>query len=269
MEPITAALAGGLPVVGQLLGYFLSMGDRDQADKLSRAAMQQFNISAPDLQNLVAKVGPGQMSQAQADPMAIEAQKRALTQLQQVGTQGADNIEFRGAMDRANRETSAAANQRDLGLQQQMRGRGLGGSGQEYAVRALANQGAADRQSAAGFDVATAGRQQALQAMQAAGGLGGQMRGQDFGEKSARARAADEIEKFNTQNSVAGYQQNYNNQMGLAGARANAQLGYANTLRGQGANIQQTAASAGLGAGQAVAGLGQNYLEEQRKKGGQ
>jgi hypothetical protein len=153
-----------------------------------------------------------------------------------------------------------------MAILQEMQSRGLGGSGLEWSLKQQAGQAASDRMAGAGFDAAAEGRRQALQSLQAFGGMAGRMRDQDFGEKSDRARAADEIDRFNEASRAGAVQQGFQNQMGLATGRSNAANQAANVYRGQAAQTQQQFGNYGSAVGSAAGAYGQHIRDEQYRE---
>ena len=271
MDPLTISAIIGLgaaaaPVLGDIIGQLMGSGDREAADRLMQQAAAEWDIPIPELQQLMPQLGPSQAAEAQADPVAVQAQRQALQELQRIGNQGADNIEYRAAMDRASRDSAREANARTATVQQDMAARGLGNSGFSFANQAVAGQAAADRASARGFDAAAEGRRQALQALASGGALAGQMRGQSFGEATTRGRAADEIAKFNEMGRAGAYQDRFNMQARLAGGKAGVAQDRANIKTGQAARTQQQGANYGTGIGQAIGTVGQSYLEDEARK---
>jgi hypothetical protein len=113
-----------------------------------------------------------------------------------------------------------------------------------------------------GFAGAMAGAQQAQNALGQYAGLASTIRGQSWDEASRKAAAADEVNRFNEMGRVAGAQQNWQNQMGLAGARAGALEKGAAYASGKVADTRQQWDSYGQGAGQGAGAIGQ-YVQGQ------
>lgn len=88
------------------------------------------------------------------------------------------------------------------------RARGIGGSDLETVSRLVANQGAATQGARQAVDVAALREARRDQALAQQAGLASQIRGQDFGESSARASAQDAINRYNTANRQAIQSQN-------------------------------------------------------------
>ncbi len=89
-----------------------------------------------------------------------------------------------------------------------MAARGAGGSGVELASRLASSQAAAQRAGEESDRTMAMAQQRALEAIAGAGALGGQIRGQEFGEQARIASAADEIARFNLANQQAVQQRN-------------------------------------------------------------
>lgn len=179
---------------------------------LQRLELPDIKLMELELQDLVSQ---GQISpeQAQAqlqeqsllngiavDPRLKNAQMDALSGLQE----RVDN-EGLTAQDRANIERTKgelAGQQRGQreSILQNARQRGVGGSGLELLAQLQAQQGSAQEASQQGFDLAALQQNQKLAALEQLGQLGGQMRGQEFGEQAQIAAAQDAINQFNTQN---------------------------------------------------------------------
>lgn len=140
-----------------------------------------------------------EMAGVEADPLAVAAQREALRQLQGIGRSGGytqAEQAMRAAMARDVGRESAA---REQAIIQNAYARGLGGGGAEIMGRMQASQSGANRLADLDAQMRMEGERRALQAMQAAGQMGGQMRDQSFGEGAARASAVDEWNRNNTE----------------------------------------------------------------------
>jgi hypothetical protein len=141
------------------------------------------------------------------NPEAREAQMSALNQIQERAAGGLT------AADRAAFNQNRLASQRDQEAKRQqiiqnMQMRGQGGSGAELQAALLASQAGADEEAAAGDRVAAAAAQNALSAAGQAGSLSGQVRNQDYTAQLERAKAADELNRFNVQSQMGRQQRN-------------------------------------------------------------
>jgi hypothetical protein len=189
----------------------------------------------------------------QVDPREKEAQFAALRALTDQANQGGmtaqDRETFQQSQDLANQQEQSNR----AALAQHYQSMGQLGQGAQLAMQLQGQQGAANRLNRAGMSQAAQAQMRALQARMGAGQLGGEMRGQDYGEQAAKAAAQDRINQFNTANRNQGqyynsglYQQQYDNQArragGLAGAydsRANAYDQRSAQQRQQGQRVGQ------------------------------
>lgn len=210
-----------MDIIGSL-DNFITGGSRADSDKALSSARQRFDeIEMPTLDEMKVKlseaVNAGQMTpeeaetyfleasaqeQVKTDPRLREAQMKALSQLEGVADGGL-TVGDRGDLQRIQGEMAAAEKGQRDAILQNAQSRGVAGSGMELASQLMAQQGAAGRASQQGFDVAKQAQARALEAMLQSGQLGGNIRGQDFGEQSKLAEARDAISKFNTQNKQA------------------------------------------------------------------
>lgn len=218
-----AAIAG--PIIGGALGKAFSSGDAEAAKKAQQAAMDIINgipnpdaaalgykptayTSAgtynPELEKLMT-LDKSKMEGVSTDPRLAAAQMQALDSLQKLG-KGGLRPEDIAALNKIRNDTAQESNSRQQAILQHMQERGVGGSGAELAAQMGASQAAANRQSTEGLDVGALASQRALQALSQAGTLGGQIRTQEFGEKSDIAKAQDMVNYYNFINSqnVAG-----------------------------------------------------------------
>jgi len=236
MDPILAStlIGAGSNILGGMIGADAAEEDRDAARAMQRKALAQYaGLEGPefitDLPNLpeyqalsdinyiapefvaadysrvadydprmqeMVQAGPSRMEGISTDPNLRAAQLKALEQLQSMGEGGltaGDRFTMEQiAQDEARRERGA----RDA-IMQNMQSRGVQGSGLELAQMLGAQQGAAERRSMRDLGVEAQAQQRALDAIMQAGELGGSIRGQEFGEKSDIASAADIINRYN------------------------------------------------------------------------
>lgn len=264
MVPAAAmAVGGGISTLGGILGYLLSMGDREQAMRLMQQSMDESGqIDVPTLERLVAEtMGPSEAGNVTADPRLGAKQDQSLAALQGVvdagGMTAADDAVLNKNLNQVARR-SASANENILSS---MRSRNAGGAGAEFALRQANAASAADRSQQAGLDVAGTAQQRALDAMIAGGNMAGQMRGQQFDEKFRAAQARDHINQYNA--SARERAARYN--AGLAGdrfgmqiqrqnARNGARGDYANALQNRASSTAAMFGGAGQGAGQVAYG---------------
>lgn len=266
LVPALMAVAALAPIVGDLIGRALAAGDLDEAKRLADDAVKRFDIPLPAIEQMAAQLGESAMGGVRADPELQASQRRALADMERYSREGADNLEFRAAMDAATQATNREANARDAALRQEMQSRGMGNSGAEYALRQQSGQDAVNRLAGQGFDAALAGRRQALQMLESGAGLAGRMEERDLGLQTARARAADDINRFNATQRADAVRDRFAMQHGLATSQANAMGNAANVRTGQAAQTQQQWGNYGQAAGQAAGAAGQHMIDERKRK---
>lgn len=318
-----AIAAGAAAVTGSIVGGVKAGKDRKAAQQAAADAMNEIEsvgappdqsaqilykhfqaagILTPELEGQIQQ-GFSKLAQAQEDPKFKDAQTRALETLQQKSRTGLD------ASDRLSLNQVRQENQRDLEAKRQqiiqnMQSRGLGGSGAELVAQLQASQAGADSQSEAGDRIAAQASQNALQALQSSGNLAGSIRGQDWQEEQAKDNAADEMNRFNINNSINQQQrntdrensaqaanlsnsqaisnsntqmdnnellrqrdavrQNYLDRMNTAQSLSNAKLGQASQLRNDASQTAQNWQKIGQGTGSAITTLGSAYINGQK-----
>lgn len=289
--PAGGLIAGAISVIGGAMANEAARGDRDASRRAAQAGFDAINsLQIPDIekQKLLLEV-PQLMGQyfpeeevtrvlqesnmggVSTDPRLAEAQMKALQSLSDIGKTGL-TAEDKMNLNALRRDSGAQEQSRQAGILQNMAQRGISGSGIELASRLSSSQAAAQRQSEESDRLAAMAQNRSLQAIASAGQLGGQIRSQEFGEKSDIAKAQDVVNAFNTQNSqqvqarnIAARNQaqqnnlaekqriadstvnlhnaqqahnkqleqtNYENQAKLAAMKSNASLGQANNLAG-------------------------------------
>lgn len=187
-------------------------------DKLFQAAISAVQgVKTPEsdqmmvtLQNLVQQgiITPQQLQVALQDRNAFDnitsspefaaAQQSALTQLQQIGSEGGMTPIDRAKLQDITDEQNTTARGRTEAVMQNARERGIGGSGLEMASRLQGEQSAADRASRQGTDVAAMAQQRALDAIQGAGEMGGRMQEAEFNREATKAQSQNAIDAANT-----------------------------------------------------------------------
>ena len=217
----TAMLVGSAlaPIAGGIAGKLFSGDDTDEARRLRERALAQYSgLSIPDIEGqkvayegpqLVGtydpameqyfSAGPSKFEQVSTDPRLQQAQMSALAQLQQLGRSGM-TAEERAALEGTQRAAAQQAQARQSGILQQMAQRGMGGGGSELAAQLAASQAGAEQARQSGLGISAQAQNRALEAISGAGQLGGQIRGQQFGEEAQRAQAEDIAKRFDIGN---------------------------------------------------------------------
>lgn len=158
-----------------------------------RGPVQLSELSVGDLQQLQASY----MEQVSTDPRYKDAQLEALRQLEQRSKQGL-TAQDEADMFRLKMQTDANNRGRVGAIQQNMDARGMGGSGMSAMMKLQASQDSAEREALRSMEKAAQMQNNKFSASQALGQQSTQMRSQEFNEESAKARAKDSINAFNT-----------------------------------------------------------------------
>jgi hypothetical protein len=263
MDPIiTPMLIGmGVSAVGTLITELIASGKEEEARKVMNEAAQIFDeVELPKLEQAVAEqVGPTALERITVDPAYKSAQMEALSKLGQISDEGGFTLADKAALNK----TLGALSRRDAGaraaIAENMQARGTLGAGAELAQRLAAQQESSQMASERGMDVAAQAQQRALNAIMQRGQMAGQMRGQEYGEQERLAQARDAIERYNAgaRTGAQGYnlglaQQQYENQMGRARARAGAKLGQAGAMMQEGQGTRQAGGAYTAGASKMV-----------------
>ncbi len=227
----------------------------------------------------------GSYETVQEDPRTREYQMAALAKMQGFASEAGDaqyNAQSRQAMNDANNMAQA----REGAIMQNAQARGVGGSGMEMVLRAQADQEGANRASAGGLNAAAQAALMRMQGNQQLLAGSGGVRSQDFNTSS---RNADIVNGFNMYNNGlvndAGRYNNGNNnnaqQFNLNRGDRNSQQAFANRMSVATGQVPVTnalvdqqnmtsnnnhalAINAGVGAGQAAAGLIGSYGSSQK-----
>lgn len=154
-----------------------------------------------------------QMAGISTDPRYKDAELAALTALEERSTKGM-TAQDEADMYKLQRNVSTQNRGRMGAIQNNMAVRGMSGSGMDALMQLQSSQDAADREALSAMEKAGQIQQNKMQASERLGQMGSQMRGQDFQEQAAKARAADEIARFNasTRNQAMGSNVNTRNQ---------------------------------------------------------
>jgi len=223
--------AGGIGgLAGGLLGAGAASGDANQARAAADKAYQELinigtppetaqalvlekfksaGIMTPELESYI-QAGPSAVAGITEDPSLKQKQMSALELISQRATGGL-NPEDRAKYNELREQVAKEQNAKQQQIIQNYQARGMGGSGAEIMATLQGAQGGANQASRAGDDLAASASQNALQAALQSGQLGSQIRQQDFNVNQAKASAADEMNRFNTQNKTAQQARNVSN----------------------------------------------------------
>jgi hypothetical protein len=294
MDPITIGLIGAavIPIITSLIGKAQSEGlnEKERAE-LERALGEFDRINVPELKELVAEqLGPSAMGGVQTDPRYKDAQLRALDELQRFGASTGLTLEDQAALEESSDQARRAAGSSRRAIAQQMAARGAGGGGQELAMQLQGASDATDRAYRSSRDAYAHARNRALESMVRAGSMGGEIRGQEFGEQAAKARATDDTARWNASQRARVGEINqrlpmdrFQARLALASAKAHPRGQIANTYgraaereRDFWTGLGEVGSSAAQGAGQYAQGAGarapmmseREWLAAQKARGG-
>lgn len=237
-------LEGGTDVFKDAGAALSSAWEEFTGEAAERRRNQRADEIVGQLRGELAGIGDAEsaLSEAYADPRDVEAQRLALQQLQQIGTEGYTAGDRARQQMMMQQERTAERGQREA-IQQQMQARGLGGSGTALQAQLVGQQGAANRANMRGLGLEEMAQRRALQAIQAAGQMGGDMRKQGFGEEATRRGGRDAVQQYNINNRrsdakdavalrLGQYSQNAQRQQAQQGAAIAGAAGVANAVTG-------------------------------------
>jgi hypothetical protein len=207
-------------------------------------------VGLPNLPQVSAdQLGPSAEAQLSPDEGLRGKQLAAISELQNQIDQGGLDYEGKAQLNEA---TQAAANQQHramAGVAADAAARGQLNSGNRLLMDMNSAQSGANAARSTGLATAAQAQQRRLAAIQEAAGLTSQLRGEDFSEKDAAARAKDLRDQRNAaarekaQYYNAGLpQQAFNNAMAKATGTGNPTNALAAALTGAGADARMNAA---------------------------
>ena len=274
----------------------------EEAMKVSLEKARSAGTLTPELESEITQ-GRTEMEGIQSDPRLKEAQMNALLEMQGIGS-GETRLSDKVASEKILGEAAQQEKGSREAIEQDMRQRGAYGSGAELAMKLQNQQGSAGRAANESLGVAQGAQDRALQALMQSGQLGGSIRGQDFGEQERIKSAQDQINQMNTmarqnvqqrniasRNNAQQYnlgnaqnimntntglanqqeiankglvQQNWQNKMNVASAKANQRAGQASNITNAGNAAAAGYAGTGAGLSQIAIGYGQQQNENEQ-----
>lgn len=229
--PWGAVIGGAVGAIGGLLSAGAASGDQEQmmrtvqqaqdmllnagappdvAKQLILQQYQSMGVYSPVLEKEMQKLS-SEVSKIQENQATKDIQLSALKGIQeraQGGLTAADRVAMMNIQD----QMAQAAQSERAATQQSLQQRGIGGGGAEIAGMIAGGQGAMQQGAQAARGLMASQSQQALNALAQQGSMAGSIRGQDYEVAAAKARAADEMNRFNLQNQMAIQQRNVGTQ---------------------------------------------------------
>lgn len=274
MEPISAAVMAALGLASAGISRALAEGDFARARQLQEQALAEYGPDIlPHLERLTAQQSQGsEFGNIQEDPRLRTSQINTLRELEGIYQNEGMTPADEAAMRLAQNQVAQRAGSDYASINQMLARRGqMGGGERAAALYSQAGQTAANTLGQMANESQIAARQRALQALEAGGSLAGNIRGDDYRLASDRARAQDYINQFNARQrsesdrfNAGQQQQEFENMMGVKGARNAARMGLAQSYMQGGQRTLQTGQGVGDAFMSAGAGMGDYYA---KKKG--
>jgi len=267
-----------------------------EAQQIVSEKYRSAGMMTPELEEAV-KLGDSNYGGISTDPRYKEAQLKALDELQGISDSGGYNLSDKAGLEKTIGDINADERGHREAILADARSKGQVGSGSELVAQLMNQQSAADRAHSSGLSVASEAQKRALDAIMQRGSMAGSLRTQDYGEQEKAAAAKDAIAKWNAQNSqsVRGanvdrgntaqqynltnnqrimdantetanndqrynkglFQQQFQNNLNVNQAKANARAGQASNALAAGNAAANTWAKAGQGVGQVITAYGQ------------
>jgi hypothetical protein len=153
------------------------------------------------------RLGPSGYNDIVTDSRYTDNEMEALRQLEEQSKEGL-TARDRADMAKVEQDANRANRGRQGAIQQQMESRGLVGSGMEFALKQQAAQDAAEMEALSGLEKNAQMQDRKQNATMQLGNMSSQLQQRDFGQAAQKASAADDIARFNTQNSNTRQQYN-------------------------------------------------------------
>lgn len=245
-------------VGGSAVGQPASQMDRDQAMKLIQAAVDDMGqINVPRLQQLfLQQQGKSELGSIKDDPGYRDQQNAADAQLNDVINSGGLTLADKAALNAIRNKTARTESAGRNAIANDMAARGTLDSGAQLAMQLQGNQQSANSLAAADESAAAQGQARSFAAIKERAAMATAGLNRTYAMQADAARANDAINAGNTAiaNTAAKYnaaipQQDFNNKMSLAQAKA--QPGY--VLAGAKAASAKDTQQAWQGAGNATA----------------
>jgi hypothetical protein len=210
------------------------------------------------------------------DPSTMQAEQRALEELNQVGEKGGMTDSMKAQLSSALDQVQTQEQGANAGILDQMAQRGIPTSLMATAAQMANNANQSRNANLGATQAAGQAEQEAISAMLNEGSLASQMHGQQYQEAANKAAAANAMQQWNAQatNTAnltnAGFQQQanaYNTQNKQDVSNQN--TGLANYRTGYNANVPQTVFQDALSKATGQAGAAQQYGNLTQQQGNQ
>ncbi len=262
-------IAAAIAAAAALISAAIAAGETAKAQSLRLAAAQKFgDQKLPVLDRLVAqKLPPESLAAWKKITQAQQTQGDVLGKMMDVVNEKGETADDRAAYLRMQNAAGGIANNTNSAVERNMAQRGMSNSGMSFALQQAGAQSAVNRANQMGIQEASDARHRYSEALAQAGGLSTNIRGQE--QNSMKAQ--DEINMFNArqQSDADRYnaslpQQQFDNEMSVRTAEANANNGVAAGYERSAGAAQQT--GAGIGAAALTAGAAYDQYGNPVKK---
>ena len=184
----------------QALAQYANISTPDvDAQKLMLQDYINTGVMNPQLESIVG-LGPSAMQGIALNPEMRQKQMDALEQMSGLAQGKVSSGDIAG-FELAKRDAAGYDQAKQNQILQEMQQRGQGGSGAELLARLKSTQSGADRLQQADLEQAKRMQDARQQALMQQSNMAGNLRTQDYGEQSNLAKAQDMIAQFNAQNS--------------------------------------------------------------------
>lgn len=181
------------------LGYFNELNPPSIEDqKLILQLLSQQGEYSPEMLSAL-NLGPSAMESVNADEQLVGKQMDALNQYEDISKGGLTEGD-QAASRELNRKVMASDTARRKQILNEMAQRGVLGSGAELAAQLTGTQDQSENMVAANDKLIQQALERKMGALNNLASMSTQMRTQDVGEKSNKAKARDAINQFNVQN---------------------------------------------------------------------
>ena len=267
---IPMLIGAGIGLLAKSFGDAKAAGDEARAQAIREQIAKEYGaIPLPELERLAYEYAPKSEYEGMTEDSApIQSQMAALRAIENEGREGG-STSSRAQYEQARLGADRMATAQQMTARQRMNQSGLRSSALAQALDEQAGQAGAMRAYEGGLDVASGENARRMHALEAAGGLAGQVRGLNYRAASDKASAIDSVNRYNAgmRSNVNRYnaglaQQQYDNTMGLKSAQGNARTGQASGYQ-RGA---QQSRDAGNQWGQFAMDVGQNVDDWQSRQ---
>ncbi len=256
---------------GAIIQLLTSMYGQQAADQqrgeakaaLERALGRFSKVPDPEF---APELGASEAGGVSADPELVAAQKAALAKMGLIESSGGLTLEDEAAQAKAMGQASRVAGANRAAITNQMAARGTGGSGAELAMQMSNSQAAGERANQAGMDSAANAQKRYFQSILARGQMAGNMRGQDFDERTKSATARDLRSQYNHGYGRNNAQQTFENRMRRTGAQAGMDSALSGMSNDSAGRTARHYAAMGVAGDKFVDGI-MDYDDEQKKGG--